>query len=241
MSQFILERVLAPANSEPAQLFIIFAEYKQLQTHADIFITTLARNFPAAAFVIVVPNPQVELSLELQEIIRGSILNDEQLQRYVGLAQIECQAIIQAQQERFKMAPEATAIVAIGQVGSALVELSKSEQTIAGRLFAFGSRFAQLPAKPLSLEQTVHFLHGGQDPVMPAMYTLQTQAVLAKLQGDVTIDVGHTLLDSFNPELIQKMIERLLSCVPLRYWRDAEQIAECSDGEVSPGSNNSIH
>lgn len=238
MSQFIIERALAPAQGEVAQLFIAFAEPEQIREQKDVLIASLAQTFPAAAIVIVQPRAQESSAHLAQRVLQQEILNDEELLAYVQSAQAECQELIRAQQERFKVAPEATALIALGQVASVILELTKLASVMAGRVFAFGARYAQLPTENLSLDQTVHFLHGAKDPIVPVLHTGQAQERFAQLDGDATIDVGHAMENSFNPELIQKMLERLLTCVPLRYWRDAQGNAQESCG---PGPEDSVH
>ena len=120
-------------------------------------------------------------------------------------------------------------MIGIGQIGSLVLELTKLAEPLAGRVITFGSRYAELPTEKLSLDQTIHLLHAGQDKLIPFAHAVSAQQTIAALEGDATIDVAHQIEHSFSTLLIEQMMQRLLSCVPLRYWKEAQESALSPD------------
>lgn len=256
MSQFIVERALAPAEGDAAQLFILFVSPEQVELQANALVSTLAQTFPASVIVIIVPKPDAEADSAMHKILADEALSDDELCDFAFAVSGECEHLIMHLQERFSVSREATAIVATKQLASAILELTKLPTPLAGRVFSFGGRYAELPNAKLSLDQTVHFLHAGKDPLIPVHHTRAADMAFAEFEGDATIDVGHAMEDSFHPELVEKMIERLLTCVPLRYWLEAQGMRPSQEGgqgedegtegglkvdDTGPGRDDSVH
>lgn len=249
MSQFIVERALAPAEGEAAQLFIIFITPEQVEPQGYALMTALAQTFATAAIVMIVPKPSTQADSAMHKVLAKQVLSEQELREFALLLSAECEHLIKHLQERFAVSSEATALVATSQLASAILELTKLPTPVAGRVITFGARYAELPDAKLSLDQTVHFLHAAKDPIVPVTHLSEADTAFAQFEGDATIDVAHLLEDSFHPDLVQKMLERLLTCVPLRIWLDAQGMqagsadeeGDDSERAAGPGPEDSLH
>ncbi len=218
MSIFTIEQALQPQGGGIAQLFIIFADTSQ-DKNVESFFQHIARAFSTAAIILATPSEALLHATALRE---EKLLSDEQIREFVRTHHDDIQGFIKAFQSHLNIGPSATALVGIGQIGSLVLELSKLPQPLSGRVISFGSRFAELPTEMISLDQTVHLLHASKDSLVPVSHTLAAQQAIAHCKGDATIDVAHIPEHSFDEELIKQMVQRLLTCVPLRYWKEAQ-------------------
>ncbi|NEN75443.1 hypothetical protein F9B74_03760 [Pelistega sp. NLN82] len=219
MSVFTIERALQPQGGGIAQLFFIFTDQVDTQ-EMDGFCQTIAKTFPSAGIVVAIPSNALLHYTHIQQKIN---LSEEDLKAFVSTHQQDIQGFIKSFQSHFQIEPNATALIGIGQMGSLVLELSKLEEPLAGRILSFGARFAELPEEALSLNQTIHFLHAKNDTLVDSQYAIDAHEKLAQLEGDATIDIANNVSNSFNDVLVKQMINRLLTCVPLRYWKEAQQ------------------
>lgn len=233
MSVFTIEHALRPQGGDIAQLFIIFADTSQ-NKNVESFFQYIAKTFREAAIVLVTPSDALLHSQILKE---EQSLDDKAIRDLVLTHFQDIQGFIKAFQAQLKIEPGATALVGIGQMGSLVLELTKLTQPLAGRVISFGSRFAELPNSVMSLEQTIHLLHASKDTLVPVSYAVASQQAIAMCDGDATIDVAHVPEHSFDEELMKQMVQRLLTCVPLRYWKEVQ------DGvaEVPSTDNETLH
>ena len=124
---------------------------------------------------------------------------------------------IAAAQQASGVGPAATAVAGFGEGALAALELASAFDGLAGRVLAFGGRFAALPTR--APEETT--IHGADDEVVPVA---QARAALERLGargGDATIDIagrtGHVLA----PVLIDCALQRLRTHIPARTWAAA--------------------
>lgn len=218
MSVFTIERALQPQGGGSQQLFIVFMDTTEGKD-MDAFCQTIAKTFSTAAIVVATPSEALTHAEALQQ---EQVLSDIELQDFVNNHHTDIQGFIKAFQLHLNIEPKATALIGVGQMGALVMELAKLDSPLAGRLIGFGTRFAQMPNAALSLEQTIHLLHARQDKLVDVSYTAKAQEVIAHFEGDATIDVAHQASHSFDQALIQQMVQRLLTCVPLRYWKEAQ-------------------
>lgn len=127
---------------------------------------------------------------------------------------------VRAAQQATGVGPAATALAGFSQGAILALELSALEDGLAGRVLAFGGRYATLPtAAPR--ETTIHLFHGADDAVIPATHARAALERLGALQGDATLDIaghtGHVLA----PVLIDCALHRLRSHIPHRTWAAA--------------------
>lgn len=229
MSVFTIERALQPQGGGSQQLFIVFMDTTEGKD-MDAFCQTIAKTFSSAAIVVATPSDALTHAQALQQ---EQVLTDEELKTFVSNHHSDIQGFIKAFQAHLKIEPNATALIGVGQMGALVMELAKLETPLAGRLIGFGTRFAQMPNAALSLEQTIHLLHARHDKLVDVSYTAKAQEVIAHFEGDATIDVAHQAKDSFDQTLVQQMVQRLLTCVPLRYWKEAQnaQVLDAAPAE----------
>jgi len=127
---------------------------------------------------------------------------------------------VRAAQTRFGLLQSDTALAGFSQGAIMALEAVQAHDGLAGRVMAFSGRYAQLPKVPPQYT-TIHLLHGADDNVIEASYAQTAQAWLDSLHGDCTIDVASRVGHELHPALIQRAIQRLQTCIPLRSWEAA--------------------
>ena len=127
---------------------------------------------------------------------------------------------VRAMQQRTGAGPAATAIGGFSQGAILALELASRHDGLCGRVLAFGGRYASLPpAAPR--ETTLHLLHGGADPVIPAAHAREALQHLGALDGDATLDIAEGVGHELHPALIDQALFRLRNHIPHRTWRAA--------------------
>jgi phospholipase/carboxylesterase len=129
-------------------------------------------------------------------------------------------AWVVAAQQATGVGPAATAIAGFGEGALAALELAVAFDGLAGRVLAFGGRFAALPTRAPG-ETTIHLFHGADDEVVPVAHARAAIERLGALGGDATIDIagrtGHVLA----PVLVDCALHRLRTHIPARTWAAA--------------------
>jgi phospholipase/carboxylesterase len=129
-------------------------------------------------------------------------------------------AWLRAQQDRLRVPPLATALGGFGQGAVLALETATREDGLAGRVLAFGGRFAVLP-EHAPRHTTLHLFHGADDAVVPVRHARIALQRLARLQGDATLDIADGAGHEMHPALLQCALHRLTSHIPLRTWQAA--------------------
>jgi len=127
---------------------------------------------------------------------------------------------VQAQQERLRVGPAATALGGFSQGAILSMALALKHDGIAGRVLAFSGCLTEPPTTAPRLT-TLHLFHGSEDTVIPADGSRQAMEWLAELQGDVTVDIASGLGHDLHPALIQCALDRLTRHIPMRTWQAA--------------------
>ena len=130
------------------------------------------------------------------------------------------QALVKRSRDRFGILQSDTALIGFSQGAIMALEFSIAHDGGAGRVIAFSGRFAQLPDKAPEFT-TLHLLHGEDDPVIPAFHAEVAFARLTDLNGDATLDLASNVGHEINAALVERAIQRLQTCVPLRSWKRA--------------------
>ena len=132
----------------------------------------------------------------------------------------QLRAWVVAAQQATGVGPAATAIAGFGEGALAALELAVAFDGLAGRVLAFGGRFAALPVQAPE-ETTIHLFHGADDEVVPVAHARAAIERLGALGGDATIDIagrtGHVLA----PVLVDCALHRLRTHIPARTWAAA--------------------
>lgn len=123
-------------------------------------------------------------------------------------------------QDRLGVLRPDTALVGFSQGAIMALEFSSAHDGLVGRVLSFSGRFATLPDKAPELT-TLHLLHGEDDRVVPVAHARAAYGRLAALGGDATLDVASSVAHQLHPALVERAIQRLQTCVPLRSWKRA--------------------
>ena len=127
---------------------------------------------------------------------------------------------VQAQQQRLGVGPAATCLGGFSQGAILSLALASQHDGLAGRVLAFGGRYAQAPlAAPR--HTTIHLFHGGADRVIPAQGSRDALELLGALQGDATLDIAEGVGHELHPVLVDCALQRLQTHIPLRTWQAA--------------------
>jgi phospholipase/carboxylesterase len=129
-------------------------------------------------------------------------------------------AWVQATQRRLGVGTAATALAGFSQGGILALEAAALEDGLAGRVLAFGARYARLPAAA-PRHTTVHLFHGAADPVIAATHARAALEHLGALNGDATMDVAEGIGHELHPVLAQRALFRLRHHIPARTWAAA--------------------
>jgi phospholipase/carboxylesterase len=116
--------------------------------------------------------------------------------------------------------PQETALIGFSQGAFLALEYAAKYDGGVGRVLAFSGRYATLPARAPQLT-TLHLFHGEEDKVVPVEHVYAAYQHLATLRGDATLDVASLTGHEINDALVNRAIQRLQTCVPLRSWERA--------------------
>lgn len=147
-------------------------------------------------------------------------VNDDNRAARVAAAMPALQAIVKQAQDRFGVLRPDTALVGFSQGATMALEFSVAQDGGVGRVLAFSGRFATLPDKAPELT-TLHLLHGENDQIIPVAHAYAAYDRLAALGGDATLDVASSVAHQLHPALVERAIQRLQTCIPLRSWKRA--------------------
>ena len=127
---------------------------------------------------------------------------------------------IVAAQQATGVGPAATAIAGFGEGAMAALELAVAFDGLAGRVLAFGGRFADLPVRAPE-ETTIHLFHGADDEAVPVAHARAAIERLGALGGDATIDIAGRTGHALAPVLVDCALHRLRTHIPARTWAAA--------------------
>ncbi|NRF67845.1 dienelactone hydrolase family protein [Aquincola sp. S2] len=127
---------------------------------------------------------------------------------------------VHAAQRDSGVGPAATALVGVSVGAMLALELVGREDGIAGRVLAFGGRYARLPEAAPRFT-TIHLFHGADDAVVPVAFARAAIERLGALHGDATIDIAGATGHGLAPVLVDCALNRLRSHIPHRTWAAA--------------------
>ncbi|MCD0506151.1 esterase [Bordetella petrii] len=208
------------AGTDIKQLFILLHGVGGTPQNMAPLEQALRAAFPAAA--ILAPagfEPHDRGGAGRQWFSLRDIDDDNRIERVARALPALVEYIRQAQ-VRLGLLQSDTALAGFSQGAIMALEAVQAHDGLAGRVLAFSGRYAQLP-KTAPQYTTLHLLHGADDTVMAVSHIQAAQARIDALHGDSTIDVASRVGHALHPALIQRAIERLQTCVPLRSWEAA--------------------
>lgn len=210
---------LLPATP-PRQLFILLHDAGGAALDMMDFANRLGESFPDAAVVMPEGAESIHLGKTERHWFPAFELTDSNRPERVARALPALATFVREQQARFGILQSDTAVAGFGQGATLALALSDAHDGLAGRVLAFSGSYAALPDKAPALT-TLHLLHGNRDKVVQSQLTQQAYARLMELGADATCDIASTIGHELHPALMDQAVQRLLTCVPLRFWRSA--------------------
>jgi phospholipase/carboxylesterase len=209
-----------PNQGVPPQLMVLLHGVGADAASMIPLARVLQREFPQAALLIPEGFEAFDAGPEGRQWFSVSGITEENRPQRVAAARERFVPWLRAAQARLRAAPAATALVGFSQGAILALETAQAEDGLAGRVLAFSGRYAVLPDHAPQLT-TLHLLHGGADPVMPARHAREALERLGRLGGDATLDIAEGVGHVLHPVLIEEAIHRLRSHIPYRTWQAA--------------------
>lgn len=212
---------LPPGGAPPEQLMVLLHGAGAQATSMLPLARALQREFPRAALLLPQGFDPFDADVEGgRQWFSDAGLTDENRPQRVAAACARLVDWVRAAQQRLRGAPAATALVGFAQGATLALETAQAEDGLAGRVLSFSGRYAVLPEHALQLT-TLHLLHGGADPLVPAAHSRAALQRLGQIGGDATLDIAEGIGHVLHPALIEQAIHRLRSHIPHRTWQAA--------------------
>jgi phospholipase/carboxylesterase len=211
-----------PATGRPEQLMLLLHGVGANAAGMTPLAEWLRREFPQAAFVA--PDGFAPFDGDPSGQARQwfSVMGVTEANRAerIGAVVPALADWVEATQQRLGVGPAATALVGFSQGAILSLALAQARDGLAGRVLAFAGRYAALPDSAPQ-HTTLHFLHGGADPVINVQHAKDAIERLSQVGGDATIDIAEGLGHEINAALLQRAVHRLRSHIPHRTWAAA--------------------
>ena len=208
-----------PAQGTPEQLILLLHGWGADGTSMAPLAQALRADFPQAAILAPDAPSLADRGQGRQWYsIRG--LTEPVWAERVAEVLTTLEPWVRQQQERLRVGPAATALGGFSQGAILALETAARFDGIAGRVLAFGGRFAVLPSAA-PRHTTVHLFHGSDDVVIPAQGSRHALEHLAALRGDATLDIAEGIGHELHPALIARVLHRLKNHIPQRTWQAA--------------------
>ncbi|MGP3592166.1 esterase [Vagococcus sp. WN89Y] len=120
-------------------------------------------------------------------------------------------------QKESGLGPQATALIGFSQGAIMALESIKAQPDLASRVIAFNGRYASLPQQATTAN-TIHLIHGGDDPVIELAWAVAAQEALQSLGGDVTLDIVEGLGHAIDERSMNIALNHLRFTVPKHYF-----------------------
>lgn len=213
----------APEQGAPEQLFVLLHGVGANAADMTPLAQALRREFPQAAVLAfdgfdafdAVPGG----GAGRQWFSVQGVTEDNRAARVAAVLPRLADAVAAAQQA-CGLGPQATALVGFSQGSICALALAQAQDGIAGRVLAFAGRYAALP-EAAPQHTTLHFFHGGVDPVIDVQHARAAVQRLADLHGDATIDIAEGAGHEINGALLNRALFRLRNHIPHRSWAAA--------------------
>ncbi|SFC28507.1 phospholipase/carboxylesterase [Polaromonas sp. OV174] len=206
---------LLPTSPEPRQLFVLLHDAGGSAADMLALGQLLGSAFPAA--VVVLAQGLVGAHADAAGAAAAGLDDAAAM-----AGRVECLAVfLRAQQARFGVAEQASALAGFGAGASLALALVDAHDGLVGRVLGFGGGYQFWPEKAPALT-TLHLLHGQDDAVIPAQRTQADYDHLMSLGGDATWDVATGVGHALHPVLMEQALTRLQTCVPLRLWKEVQ-------------------
>ncbi len=214
-----------PESGQPEQLFVLLHGVGANAADMGPLAEHLRREFPQAA-VLAFDGFEPFDGLPADQVGGArqwfSIQGQTDATRAARLEPVlpTLQAAVQAAQQAVGLGQQATCLVGFSQGAILALELAQRYDGLVGRVLAFAGRYATLP-EAAPKQTTLHFFHGGLDPVIEVQHARDAMQRLADVQGDATIDIAEDAGHEINGALLLRAVFRLRNHIPHRSWRAA--------------------
>jgi len=217
------EHIVIRSREKPAQLFLLFHGVGSDAANLGPLGQRIAAEFPQAAVVCILAPDACDLGQGRQWFsIRGITEENRPLRIHETMPRFV--ETVKGMQQRYGVAPEATALVGFSQGAIMALESVRSGHHLAGRVVALAGRFTCLPEQAPE-HSTLHLIHGKNDAVVAYGHTVAAAERLIRLGGDVTADVlpftGHEVSEL----MTETLLERLKGHIPQRLWASVQNEA----------------
>ena len=211
--------VVQNPSMPPQQLFLLYHAAGDNPVSMGEIGSWFAETFPQA-LVVSIGGPEAAAQAPGRQWYSESALHDVSLQQRVNEAMPHFLQSVQEWQQRSGVLPEATALIGFSQGSVMILEGSKAQPALAGRIVAFSGRYASLPEQA-SVKTTIHLIHGEDDEVYQAELARQAAARLMALGGDVTLNIVEDLPHAIDQRSMNLALDHLRYTVPRRYFDEA--------------------
>lgn len=212
---------LLPNNGQPDLLFVLLHGQGANAAQMRPLAQALQAQYPQAA-VLSIDGPAPDARLPgggagFQWYDSGDGADEAQ---QVAAALPDFIATVRAWADKFELSWDRVALAGFSQGAILALEAVQAEAQLAGRVLAFGSRYARLPDRAPQ-DVCLHFFHGMADEVLPYAPVVEAVQTLLQLGADVTADIRPGIGHELHAELIDKAMAQLRTFVPARLWREA--------------------
>lgn len=215
LNHFVVQSPTAP----PTQLFLLYHAAGDNPVSMGQIGSWFAEIFPQA-LVVSIGGPEAAAQAPGRQWYSESTLHDVSLQQRVDEVMPQFLQSVQEWQQISGVTPEATALIGFSQGSVMVLEGSKAQPPLAGRIIAFSGRYASLPEQA-TVKTTIHLIHGEEDDVYRAELAQQAAARLTSLGGDVTLDIVEDLPHAIDQRSMNLALDHLRYTVPRRYFEEA--------------------
>ncbi|MDB5820054.1 MAG: hypothetical protein JWQ11_3694 [Rhizobacter sp.] len=211
-----------PAEGAVELVFVLFhgvgANASRMQPIAD----RLVREYPQAAIVgIDAPHPfDAGPSATGRQWFSVLGISEDNRAGRVAETLPAFIACVRAQQRRFELEWGRVALVGFSQGAIMSLEAVQAEPQLAGRVLAFGGRYAT-PPRHAPHDTTLHLFHGIADATIPFREIADAAERLVALGADVTAEIEPGIGHELAPVLMDKAIDQLRTFLPKKVWREA--------------------
>ncbi|UQY43160.1 esterase [Erwinia sp. PK3-005] len=215
LNHFVVQSPTVP----PQQLFLLYHAAGDNPVSMGQIGSWFAEVFPHA-LVVSVGGPEASGPAPGRQWFSEATLNDASLQQRVDEAMPQFLQSVSEWQQLSGVQPEATALIGFSQGSVMVLEGSKAQPMLAGRIVAFSGRYATLPEQATA-KTTIHLIHGDEDEVYQTALAQQAAARLSALGGDVTLDIVEDLPHAIDQRSMNLALDHLRYTVPRRYFEEA--------------------
>lgn len=160
-----------------------------------------------------------------------SNISEENRQQRVDAVMPQFIEVVRYWQQKSGISPLATALIGFSQGAIMALEGIKAQPDLASRVIAFNGRYASLPQR-VATTNTIHLIHGGDDPVIDLAWAVKAEEAVAALGGDITLDIVEDLGHAIDDRSMALALHHLQYTVPKHYFDEALSGGKPNDDDI---------